>query len=295
MWGPCQGETVPSPEICDGKDNDCNGASDENLGSVECGQGICKKTAPSCINGKPGQCIPGPPKPEACNGLDDNCNGQADEGNPGGGTACTTGLPGVCAAGTQQCVNGMPVCNQSQMSANEVCNDNQDNNCDGQVDEGCSIDCANIAPQATPTTTSGGQEPGYGPQRLNNGVGQTCTEWSWIFNTDTSSGKWFQYEWPTPRTIGSFYVDGMNATAPSCPSSQGRDIKSAIVQWWNGMGWVNAGMLSNQENYMFVFPTPVTTTKLRLWDVKTSTVGFAQNSVIFEWYVFPGSNCPTPP
>ena len=30
-YGPCTGETLPSPEVCDGRDNDCNGATDDNL------------------------------------------------------------------------------------------------------------------------------------------------------------------------------------------------------------------------------------------------------------------------
>jgi hypothetical protein len=55
-----------------------------------------------------------PGAPEACNDLDDDCDGETDEGNPGGGGACGTGEPGVCAAGTLTCRNGAPVCLRDQ-------------------------------------------------------------------------------------------------------------------------------------------------------------------------------------
>lgn len=29
-WGPCIGEVLPSPEVCNGQDDDCNGISDDN-------------------------------------------------------------------------------------------------------------------------------------------------------------------------------------------------------------------------------------------------------------------------
>ncbi|MBI5537093.1 MAG: putative metal-binding motif-containing protein [Deltaproteobacteria bacterium] len=73
--------------------------------------------------------------PEVCDGLDNNCNNQVDEGNPGGGQTCQTGKPGVCSAGTTQCINGQIKCVQNELPGVEVC-DGTDNNCDGNVDEG---------------------------------------------------------------------------------------------------------------------------------------------------------------
>ncbi|HYB98101.1 MAG TPA: putative metal-binding motif-containing protein [Candidatus Limnocylindrales bacterium] len=75
-----------------------------------------------------------PAATESCNNQDDNCNGQADEGNPGGGAACSTGMPGVCSAGTTTCAGSLQ-CIQNQGPSAEIC-DSLDNDCDGFVDEG---------------------------------------------------------------------------------------------------------------------------------------------------------------
>ena len=55
---------------------------------------------------------------------------------PGGGTACDTGMPGVCAAGLNECVTGTTLmCRPSIASSPEVC-DGLDNDCNGMVDDG---------------------------------------------------------------------------------------------------------------------------------------------------------------
>ncbi|MFO0755928.1 MAG: MopE-related protein [Byssovorax sp.] len=38
-FGACTGEVVPDAEICDGKDNDCDGQVDEDQPTVACGAG----------------------------------------------------------------------------------------------------------------------------------------------------------------------------------------------------------------------------------------------------------------
>jgi Putative metal-binding motif/Stigma-specific protein, Stig1 len=84
LWGPCQGEVLPSSEICDGADNDCNGLIDD----LPSGEGA------SCSTGLPGVCADGSrtclqgaltcapltkATAELCDGLDNDCNGQIDE------------------------------------------------------------------------------------------------------------------------------------------------------------------------------------------------------------------------
>ncbi|MBT3465123.1 hypothetical protein HN451_09090, partial [archaeon] len=89
-WGSCQGEVVPSAEVCDAllKDENCDGASnpsslcDCNEGETQlCSVehiGICAVGTESCTNGKWGGC-PLPKSDEGCNDIDDRCNGMEDE------------------------------------------------------------------------------------------------------------------------------------------------------------------------------------------------------------------------
>lgn len=76
-----------APEICNGKDNDCNGLLDDipeicytgPLGTQ--GVGICKTGTHVCENGTYSVCIGEvTPQEDVCDGLDNNCDGSIDEG-----------------------------------------------------------------------------------------------------------------------------------------------------------------------------------------------------------------------
>ncbi|MCK6551185.1 SBBP repeat-containing protein [Myxococcota bacterium] len=134
QWGACAGEVTPRAESCNGLDDDCDGALDEDLGTTICGAGACRVAVDNCVAGQVQVCIPSAPSAEACNGVDDDCDGAIDDGNPGGGVACSTGGAGVCAAGTTSCTGVGLVCQQDAQPSTEVCN-GSDDDCDGAVDE----------------------------------------------------------------------------------------------------------------------------------------------------------------
>jgi hypothetical protein len=75
---------------CDGRDDDCDGASDEHyvakITSGHCGVGACSAPfARSCEHGQVVErCTPRPParQDSTCDGRDDNCDGTSDEACP---------------------------------------------------------------------------------------------------------------------------------------------------------------------------------------------------------------------
>src|SRR6478609_2522091 len=141
-------------EVCDGKDNNCNGFVDENL---------------SCQG-----CIP---TPEVCDGKDNDCDGQVDETGAGGlvdiGGPCGSSI-GKCTPGTAVCTAGVLGCSGDKGPFAEVCN-GFDDDCDGVVD-GMTQACY-TGPNGTEGvgTCHGGQQVCTAAVGSNTAAWGTCT------------------------------------------------------------------------------------------------------------------------
>lgn len=152
----CQPLDVSSGEVCDGLDNNCDGSTDESLGSTTCGKGVCEHTVPNCTSGTPVLCDDfAGASTETCDGLDNDCDGETDEP---GSVGCSVyyrdddgdsaGLTGdgkcLCGAAAPYTATMPGDCNDGDLDIGpgkpEVCN-SQDDDCDGTVDEAGASGC----------------------------------------------------------------------------------------------------------------------------------------------------------
>ncbi len=126
-WGGCDG-VLPTDELCNGEDDDCDGITDEisrpcgpavNIGDIgQCRVGRQDCTFIACLD-DPDACEDGGwsavcddargPSEEECDGIDNDCDGMADEGL-------------------------FNACGECGMAPPEACN-GLDDNCDGRIDE----------------------------------------------------------------------------------------------------------------------------------------------------------------
>ncbi|RLJ08215.1 MAG: hypothetical protein DRP16_01855 [Candidatus Aenigmatarchaeota archaeon] len=134
----CYDAVYPRIEICNGKDDDCNGIIDDVGGGASIEETACR-----CYNGS--AAFPDELCPQ--NGIDDNCNAYIDEGECNvSGVVCEDGeskpcLPsgynntGECRPGTQICREGRwGTCEGTVGPVKEIW-DGKDNDCDGEIDE----------------------------------------------------------------------------------------------------------------------------------------------------------------
>ena len=128
--GGFSGDPSLRPEFCNGIDDDCDGTVDDVAFPETCG---CYEAAR-----EQGEID------EICDGIDNDCNGLIDENWPNLGGICGFG---VCSGGVYECSSDLEeqVCStgpggSEDESADEVCGDNIDNDCDGAVDENCVCD-----------------------------------------------------------------------------------------------------------------------------------------------------------
>jgi hypothetical protein len=149
--------TLPPDEVCDGRDNDCDGDVDNGVvapAGMCSNQGVCGAvTVPTVCAGMSGWRCDYASVPSVqldpsgrlavietlCDGKDNNCNGVVDkDGFPTLDKTCTAGQGACQNTGSIVCTSasaaGCSVVPAPERAKDEECND-IDDNCDGQRDE----------------------------------------------------------------------------------------------------------------------------------------------------------------
>ncbi|MFM7199432.1 MAG: MopE-related protein [Myxococcota bacterium] len=161
-------------DVCDGRDNNCNGLIDDGYDLDRDGYATCWGLPAALFDCDDGLPSVYPGAPEACDGLDNDCDGVADDnaglifyrdedGDLVGGAqtllACSAPAGYVAITGD---------CNDANSTvypgAQEVC-DRLDNDCDSQLDEGFDADRDGYSSCAYPVADCDDQDPFVYPGR----------------------------------------------------------------------------------------------------------------------------------
>jgi hypothetical protein len=175
----CVGGTQPSPEICDGNDNDCDGVIDgtKPASPAACSSDAdCASSAPNVIclplssNPNDKGCVKPPVDIADANGAPLVCDVPLPP---------PTGIPQPCRPGTMACFGGVPVCQGAITPQQGTDRCGEDTNCDGQLENqtgltnndpqncgACGHDCASTSPNASFVCNNGvcvanGCAPGF--------------------------------------------------------------------------------------------------------------------------------------
>ncbi len=203
-WKNCTA-VMPRTEVCNQKDDDCNGIIDDVAVPETC----------ACSNG-------GKPGVETCNGVDDNCNERVDD------------VRGMDSVNSTHCGCFGQIVNitQRRSEPETICN-GVDDNCNGAIDEGLSnCACAGtlFSPSANTWATAISVEKCNGIDEDCNGMADDP------WQQGGSAARKFEYLGApcspvNSRCVGGMFVCSKNATSIVCSTSsnegvQGQDLRT---------------------------------------------------------------------
>jgi Stigma-specific protein, Stig1 len=282
--------------VCSGGTTACAGQCvDTQSDGLNCGScGNACAAGKSCVNGActlvctggltkcAGACVDTSSDPSNCGSCGNVCS--APLVCQGG--SCTL----VCGSGLTNCQNQ---CVNLQSDANNcgscgnVCNSSQA--CTGGSCVAVCDPTQNLATSAAATSSGGGTST-LGPDNMNDGYGEAqCSAqgWHWITANTSSGTSWAQLAWTSAKTIGRIKMDTAACAVAGCGIIAGRTVAGGTIQWWNGTSWVSAGTVSaKSDDWQFVFPSPVSTTKVRIYGLYAQSCGMALNPVVYEIQAF---------
>jgi hypothetical protein len=253
-------------ETCDGKDNNCDGQTDEGFADLD------KDSLADCIDpdidgdgaANEADCAPSnaaifPLALEVCNGVDDNCDGATDPG-------CDDDKDGYCDSAlpadptSVACPNGGGDCDDTHAAAHpgaaEIC-DTLDNNCDGVTDPGCDLDGDGYCVGNTPVSLScpkGGSDCNDSDVDTHPGGTEICDNHDQNCDGKTDEGCDSDSDGYCAATVPS------DAKFPACPSGGGdcndndKSISPAAIDFCNGKddncdGQTDPGCDSDGDGY----------------------------------------------
>ena len=226
-----EGQAQGDDANCDGLDDDCDGAIDEDFRSqrVECGQGACTNRINSrCIDGRvDAQCRPEEPlgADDQCDGVDTDCDGRIDEGVA---RATECGVGACLANGMSRCEGNDEVddCTPGEPAPDDRSCDGIDDDCDHAVDEDCPMMDMGMPTEdaAASSPDSGGASDGSVPSD------------SGVFTSDANGSDLGTQMGPDAETIPRFdggrpadfgYIDALAFGSEQCDGSVCEDLGGA--------------------------------------------------------------------